>query len=460
MNPVLQLELHEAAEAHRGAAYFPGEPGFDDARRAWNLAVDQRPAAVFVPEDADDVAEAVRFARRMGLRVAMQGTGHGAPRSGASRTPCSSRRTGCRRSRSTSPAAAPAPGPGMIWERVVEPATALGLTALHGSSPDVGIVGYSLGGGIGWMARRYGLATNSVTAVELVTADGEHVRADAENEPDLFWGLRGGGGNFGAVTAIEFALYPVEHAYAGWLVWPWERSRDVLVRWAELTQTLPDTVTSLARILRLPPLPFIPEPLRGRDLVVVEATYLGDEERGRELLRPLRQLSPEMDTFATVPAIELTRLHQDPEGPTPGIGDGGLFDTLTTEAIDAYLAAAGPGSDSPLISSEIRHLGGALAKPAPGGGALSHLDGGFVHFGVGIPMSPELGVAVGQRAALVQATLDRYGRGRSYMNFAEHATDGARIFGADAYLRLRALKSNVDPDRLFKASQEIPPLGI
>ncbi len=449
MNPLMQAAPRQAT--------FPGDPGWDEARRAWNLAVDQHPAAVFAPGSAGEVAEAVKFARRNGLRVAMQGTGHGAAPLGSLEDTVLVKtqlmqevEIDCaRRARAEA---------GVIWEQVVEPATAYGLTALHGSSPDVGVVGYTLGGGIGWLARRYGLAANSVTAVELVTADGEHVRTDAGHEPDLFWGLRGGGGNFGAVTAIEFAPYPVEHAYAGWLAWPWERSRDVITRWAELTETFPDTLTSVARILRLPPLPFIPEPFRGRDLVVVEATYLGDAERGRGLLRALRELSPEMDTFATVPAIELMRLHQDPEGPTSGLGDGGLFDRLTPEAIDAYLEVAGPGSDSPLISSEIRQLGGALAKAAPGAGALSHLDGGFVQYAVGIVMNPEMAAAVGRRASLVKATFDRYGRGRAYANFAEHATDASRVYDADTYLRLRALKREVDPDRVFKASQEIPPL--
>ena len=421
MNPLAQTAPRQA--------YFPGDPKWDDVRRAWNLAVDQQPAAVFVPESADDVAEAVDFARRNGLRVALQGTGHGAAPLGSLEDTVLVKthlmqeiEIDCARRRARA-------GAGVIWEQVVEPATAYGLTALHGSSPDVGVVGYTLGGGIGWLARRYGLAANSVTAVELVTADGEHVRADADNEPDLFWGVRGGSGNFGAVTAIEFALYPVEHAYAGWLVWPWERSRDVLTRWAELTETFPDTITSLARILRLPPAPFIPEPFRGRDLVVVEAAYLGEEERGRELLAPLRELNPEMDTFATVPALALTRLHQDPEGPTPGAGDGGMFDRLTPEAIDAYLEVTGPGSDSPLISAEIRQLGGALGTPAPGGGALSYLDGGFVNYSVGIAPTPEAAAAAAARAALAKETLGRYGRGRSYANFAEHATDADSIFG-------------------------------
>jgi hypothetical protein len=260
------------------------------------------------------------------------------------------------------------------------------------------------------------------------------------------------------VTAVELELYPVDHAYAGWLVWPWERSRDVLTRWAELTETFPDTIRSLARILRLPPLEFIPEPFRGRDLVVVEAVHLGDGASGRELLQPLRELGPEMDTFATIPAIDLVRLHQDPEGPVPGAGDGCMFDRLTPECIAAYVDVAGPGSDSSLVSTEIRQLGGALASPAPAGGALSHLDGGFAQYAVGMAMSPEMRAAVMQRATLVNGTLNRHGRGRLYMNFAEHATDPGSMFGEESYLRLRALKSEVDPGRLFKASQEIPPL--
>src|SRR5262249_53809191 len=208
-------------------------------------------------------------------------------------------------------------------------ATARRLPGPQGAGRGGGAGGDRLGGGVGGFARRHGLAANSVTAVELLIADGEHVRVDADNEPDLFWGLRGGGGNFGAVTALELDLYPVEQAYAGWLVWPWERSLDVLIRWAELTETFPDSISSLARILRLPPLESIPEPFRGRNLVVVEAVHLGDDESGRELLRPLRELGPELDTFATIPAIDLVRLHQDPEGPVPGAGDGCMFDRLT-----------------------------------------------------------------------------------------------------------------------------------
>ena len=222
----------------------PDDARYDEARAAFNVAVDQRPAGVVIATTVDEVIEAVTYARENGLRVAPQTTGHNA---GAIATledtilvkkPRSRRRGGCRaadRPRRRRHAVAGRDG----RDRGHRPGR------LHGSSPDVGVVGYSLGGGIGWLARKHGLQTNSITAIELVTADGELVRADAEHNADLFWALRGGGGNYGVVTAIEFELYPVEQVYAGWLIFPWERSAEVLKTWNELLPTLPDEMTSI-----------------------------------------------------------------------------------------------------------------------------------------------------------------------------------------------------------------------
>ena len=208
-------------------------------------------------------------------------------------------------------------GAGAKWERVVPRLSALGLAALHGSSPDVGIAGYSLGGGMGWLARRYGLQANAVTAIELVTADGRLVRADAEHEPELFWALRGGGGNFGVVTAIEFDVYPVDELYAGALFFPFERAAEVLHAWSELLPTLPDEMMSWARVMHFPPLPDVPGVRRGRSFAIVMAAFLGSEADGRELLRPLRELGPALDTFAMVPPVVLGDLAMDPRDPLP-----------------------------------------------------------------------------------------------------------------------------------------------
>ncbi len=202
-----------------GAVHLPGDPGYDAARVPWNVAVQQRPAAVVYPASADEVVEVVRAASAAGLRVAPQGTGHNAGPLGDLADTVLVRTSAMREVTVDAASRTARVGAGALWIDVVEAVAPFGLAALHGSSPDVGVVGYSLGGGIGWYARALGMATNSVTAVELVTADGRLVRADAEHEPDLFWAVRGGGGNFGVVTAMEFRLYPIETAFAGMLVW-------------------------------------------------------------------------------------------------------------------------------------------------------------------------------------------------------------------------------------------------
>jgi FAD/FMN-containing dehydrogenase len=446
----------ERVDGHTGDVVFPGDAGWHDARLAWNVAADQRPAAVFFPESADDVAAGIRYAREAGLRVAVQGTGHNALALGDLSGSVLLRTTRMRGVTIDAAARRARVEAGVLWDEVVEPATKQGLTALHGSSPDVGVVGYSLGGGLGWLARLYGLAANSITAVELVTADGEQVRVDEDHDPDLFWGLRGGVANFGIVTALELELFPLTHAYAGWLIWDLEHVSDVLDRWVEWTHTTPASVTSVGRIMRLPRLEFVPAPFRGRQLVVVEAAVVADEQRGEELLRPLRELRPEMDTFDVVPAYDLTRLHRDPEGPSPGVGDGTLVDELPPAAIDAYLAAVGPGSGSTLVSSELRQLGGALGRPAPGGGALSHVEGAFAAYSVGVPLDRAAIPKVRQEVTRVNAALGPWSSGRRLGNFSGSAESARSLFTAEAYYRLRALKNRLDPGGLFHASQPIP----
>ena len=188
-----------------------------------------------------------------------------------------------------------------------------------GSSPDVGVVGYTIGGGIGLLSRRYGLSANNVHAIELVTADGHLVRADREREPDLFWAVRGGGGSFGVVTAIELELFPLAEAYAGLLWYPLERGSEVLHTWRELTQaTPPDELTTMGRFVNFPPIADVPEPVRGRSFVIVDAYHVGDRARADELLAPLRALGPVNDTIRIVSMPELSHVHMDPERPGPG----------------------------------------------------------------------------------------------------------------------------------------------
>jgi FAD/FMN-containing dehydrogenase len=331
------------------------------------------------------------------------------------------------------------------------------LAALAGSSPDVGVVGYTLGGGISWLGRSKGLATNSVTAVELVTADGRLIRADAHNYPSLFWALRGGGGSFGVVTALEFRLYPITEVYAGTLFFPVERASLVLQLWREWVEEVPEEITSVGRILNFPPIPDIPEPLRGNSFVVVEAASLATQHETDALLQPLRDLGPVMDTFGWIPVETLDKLHMDPEHPVPGTGDGMLLGELAPETVDAFVGAAGAGTGTLLLSAEIRHLGGELARRAPGHGALASVDGRFAVFAVGMAPTPEAKAAVEERVAEVKQALAPWDSGSEYLNFAERPRDSRRFYSDDAYRRLREIKATFDPGHLFRANHPIPP---
>ena len=325
------VDVEALRHAMCGSVLAPGDEGWDEARTPWNVAFDQQPALIVVPANSADVQAVVRFALANGLRLAPQGTGHGVASLGDVSDAVLVRMHKLRGVEIDVEAQQARVGAGAIWDDVVTPAAEHGFAVLHGSSPDVGVAGYTLGGGMGWLARKHGLAANSLTAIELVTADGELHRVDHTHERDLFFALRGGGGNFGIVTAFEYKLFPLETVFAGWLVWPWEQSEQVLSAWRDWTETAPDEVTSIGRILQLPPIELIPEPLRGRNLVVVEVAYLGDEESGRELIAPLLELEPELSTMATMPAAGLVRLHADPEGNTPAIGDGAIIESLPDE---------------------------------------------------------------------------------------------------------------------------------
>jgi hypothetical protein len=452
------FRLLEAAMA--GTVLGAHTAGWDSARQAWALSVDQRPAAVALPESAEDVVAVVDFAREHGLQVAPQGTGHSAH-------PLEHRLANSilvkterlrvveidpenRRARAQA---------GAVWMDVTAPAGEHGLAAMAGSSSDVGVVGYTLGGGISWLSRRYGLAANSVTAVELVTADGACIRADRDHHPDLFWALRGGGGSFGIVTAIEFELRPIMHVYAGAMFWPQARAREVLQAWRVWTQQeLPDEVISVGRVLNVPPFPEIPEFVRGRSFVAIEGVYLGDEAEGTELIAPLRGLGPEIDTFSRIPATALSHLHMDPDHPVPGKGDGMLLSDLPAEAIDAFVVAATGEPGSALLSAEIRQLGGAIARPAPEHGALGSIESPYITFAVGMAPTPADCALVEAQVTGVQDALSAWGAPYHYMNFSERPIDSRMLYpNTYTHHRLRAIKATYDPRDMIQSNHPIRP---
>jgi FAD/FMN-containing dehydrogenase len=450
--------LPSLAEALTGAVVLPGDPGWDQARSAFNLMLDQQPAAVAFPADAHDVAAAVAYARAEGLRVAPQATGHNQGPLGDMENTLLINVGGLQEVRVDPGAKRVRVGAGVKWDRVAPRLSAHGLAGLHGSSPDVGIAGYSLGGGIGWLARKHGMQTNAVTALELVTADGELVRADAGNHAELFWALRGGGGNFGVVTAIEFAVHEVGDLYAGALFFPFERSSEVLHTWSELLPTLPEELMSWASVMHFPPLPDVPAFARGRSFAVVMAAHLGSEAEGRALLAPLRDLGAERDTFAMVPPVVLGDLAMDPLDPVPFQLTHTLLERLPGEAIDELMAKLGPGSGrGPTVTIlQFRHMGGALARELPGAGARATLSGEVCAMALGVVIDEATGAAVRDALADFDAILQPH-RAGDYPNFVEQPSDASGFFAPAVWERLRAVKAHYDPADLFTGGHHIPP---
>ncbi len=450
------IDLRALRSASQGPVVGPGDDGWDAARQAWNLVADQRPAGVACVAGVRDVVAAVDFARANGLRVAPQGTGHGATALGSldNTLLVKTMRMGrvdvdpvARRARVEA---------GVLWGDLAVSAGEYSLAGLAGSSPDVGVAGYSLGGGIGWLSRRHGLAANSITAIELVTADGELVRADHDHEADLFWALRGGGGSFGVVTALELSLVEIAELYAGSLMWPAEQGSELFHAYREWAARAPVELSSGFRFLTLPPIPEVPEPLRGRPLVDVTGAYEGDPAEGAALLDELRSVAePFMDTFATIPAAGLCRIYGDPEQPTPGMTNQTTLRELTADTVDALVEAAGPGSGSPLLMAAVRHLGGALASAPENAGVLGSLDGEYVLYGVGVPMAPEMAGPIDAHLDRVIEAVRPWSSGRDYLNLADRPGDASNAFSADVYTRLREVKAERDPQDLFQSNHPV-----
>ena len=439
-----------------GQVITAGDDAWDASRQTFNLTHDQQPAAIVRVASAQDVAEAVRYAAEHGLRIAPQSTGHNAgPIQGLENALLVrtddlqevSIDVGARRARV---------GSGARWAAVADLASEAGLAPLSGSSRDVGVTGYSLGGGMGWLGRKHGLQSNALTAIEIVTADGELRRIDHDNETDLFWAVRGGGGNYGVVTALEFELFPVPELYAGALFFPYERASEVMHAWHDYVSAgLPDEITTVARVVQVPPLEEIPEMLRGKSFTILQAAYLGNERDGAELIRPLVELGPEMNTFGMVEPSALGYLAMDPDAPLPYVGASRMISDVSSAGIDAFVEAAGPGSGSQLANVELRSLGGAMARRTPGHGARATLDGDYLMFAVGGVFTPEAYGEVVRQAEGVAQALAPWDSGTRYLNFEEGDVDAQVFFDADTWRLLRALRTEWDPQGLFLANHEI-----
>jgi FAD/FMN-containing dehydrogenase len=439
-----------------GRVATPNDSDWDQARMAWNLAADQQPSAVAFAESGEDIVATVRFAAENGLRVSGQSTGHGAVALGSLEGAILIKTERMRRVEIDAIAQTARVEAGVLSVELAEAAQQHGLSGLPGSSPDVGVAGYHLGGGLSWFGRQYGFACNRVRAIELVTADGEALIAEADNEPDLFWALRGGGGDFAVVSALHLDLVPVADAYGGAFLFPGAVGAEAVRIWRDWATGIGENVTSVVRFLRPPDIPDVPEPLRNTPLLTIDGACIGSREEGEAAFAPLLEIGePMMNTFDQVPPAALCRIHMDPEQPVPGLGHHRVLRELPDEAIEVFASMSGPDSGTPLLLTEIRQLGGALSRPAENGGALSHLDAGFAMFGIGMPMTPELGQAIEAHHDRLHEAMEPWAADGGYFNFAERPCDADEILPPEICARLAEVKRKWDPGNRIVGSHAV-----
>lgn len=423
-----------------GLVHCPDDDAYAPNCATWNVARPVHPLAVVVPSSAADVSAAVRVAREHGVPVAVQCTGHGATVDLADAVLINTSALDELTIHHNDDGAWARVGAGVTWKTLIEAAAPYGLAGLCGSAPGVGVVGYLLGGGTGPVARTYGLASDYVRAIEVVTGDGVARRVTATDDPDLFWGLQGSKGMLGVVTAIEFELPRLAELYGGALFLDGSTSeavRDALRRWSDWSRGLPDAATTSIAIMHLPDVPFVPPFLAGKWAVAVRFAWVGDAAAGAEAFEPMRADGDVLaDMVGPMPYAAVGMIHSDPVDPMPAHEEGALLRELTPEFAEVIADLAGPESDSPQIIVEVRQLGGALARPRPGA-LLDFSDAAYSLLTIGIAAGPAAAAVVEHGRALVAAAA-AWSLDRMLPNFAPSTTPGrfARSYDPAAYARL------------------------
>jgi FAD/FMN-containing dehydrogenase len=351
-------------------------------------------------------------------------------------------------------------GAGAIWSEVVEKAAKAGLAPLNGSNLTVGVSGYTLGGGLSpTLGRAHGYAADHVRSLDVVTADGELRHVDAQSDPELFWALRGGKGNFAVVTALEFDLFPVSRLYGGAIYFPGEQMADVLRAWTAWLPGTPETMSSSFAALRLPPLPEVPEPLRGVFTVSLRIAYTGTTEDGQQMIAPLRAAAqPILDTVAEMPYTDVASIHSEPTDPLPYYERSIMLRAFPAEAQDRLVELVGPDSDTTIWIAELRALGGAWDREPAVPNAVATRGLPYVLLGVEVAPLPHEQRLKESIAALLDGMQPWQGDRRLVNNLApEEAADAAAIYGPERYERLARIKKTYDPTNMFRLNHNVAP---
>lgn len=446
--------LRELETLLPGRVLLPENPGWDRARLGWALGVDQRPAAVVTVQDCDDVVTTVRWATRHGLGVSAQPVGHGATTALSGTVLL---RTAALQEVTIDVERRVAHvGAGVKWGTLLAALEPTGLMALAGSSPDPSVVGFTLGGGLSWFSRALGLTAHSVVAYEIVDARGERRRVSPATDPDLFWAMCGGGGDFGIVLAVEIMLDHVGPIVGGRMLWPLEMARPVLRAFRQITADAPDELTLWAHLFRFPPMPELPELIRGRAFVAVDMTFLGSEAEADRLLSRLRQLPAQViDTVGIVPLSELGGIAAEPVDPMPTQEYSELLHGLDDATLDRLVDVAGAGADVPLTVVQIRHLGGALTRATAEDGPNGAIAEEYSVFCLGVPVAPGLPEAIEAAFGEVRTALGGQRSGRTLFNFLGAESDLGSTFTVAARARLREIKATVDPTGVIRSNRPV-----
>ncbi len=455
------VTLADLAQRFRGEIIRPGDAKYDAARAIWNGAIDRHPALIARCSGAADVRAAVRFARERDLLVAVRGGGHNV----AGTAVCDgglvidlSSMKGLWVDPTKRTARAEA---GLLWGDFDRETQAFGLAAPGGIISHTGIAGLTLGGGLGWLMRQHGLAADNVLSADVVTADGDFLRASAEENADLFWGLRGGGGNFGVVTSFEYRLHPVGPiVLAGVMLYPAANARAVLGFYRDFIASAPNELTTIVVLRMAPPAPFLPPEVHGQPVVVIGACYAGSVDEGERVIAPLRRfVEPLVDLIQPAPYVS----HQSLFDPTAPHGLGYYWKSeyvpSLSDALIDTLADRAWGMATPESYTIIFHLGGAVGRQDPGGSAFEDRRAAHAVNIDAVWSEPARASACIAWTRELWEAVRPFSTGRVYVNFlGEEGQDRVRAaYGEAKYERLRALKRKHDPTNFFRLNQNIRP---
>jgi FAD/FMN-containing dehydrogenase len=453
--------IAELAEAVRGEVIRPGNPGYEQARAVWNGAIDRHPALIVRCAGVADVVKAVEFARSEQLVVAVRGGAHSIP--GFSTVDGGividlSPMQGVQVDPDARTVRAQG---GVTWAGLDHETQAFGLAVTGGLVSSTGIAGFTLGGGVGWLMRKHGLTVDNLISADVVTADGRLVHASADENADLFWGLRGGGGNFGIVTSFEYRLHPVGPVVMGGpVIYPGERAGEILRFYREFCEDAPDELTTLVSLATAPPAPFIPEEWHGKRVVIIPGVYAGSIEDGERAMRPLRELGePIADLMGPLPYVAMQSLLDALWGPgAHNYFKAGWLRGLDDRAIDT-LVEHHRDISSPKSEIHVHHMGGAVARVPAGATAFGDRSAPFLLNIIASTFTADGYDDAVKWAQSLHGAMDPALTGGTYVNFLsnEGADRVHAAYGADTYERLVALKREYDPSNLFQLNQNVKP---